>query len=572
MPAVLAPAIDPSASAADVYTTAGVLEAPLQPPPDPAAGWDAPPGSQVPLVQAVLGRIRLDQAIQREVIGELVTADVEDSDEDVELLAGCTASITASAWDPLWEACAKTTTMGADGLPKYTFDPGEFIVWIWEDGVCTWTGRFTEPVSFGDGTVGLPAQGPQSVFGERILGHAEQPDLLGDRGSFERYSSIAEMEADGWVFPPGMLKELVAGGARGAQSLRIKGEGWVRSPRVPTDGGSIGKAVKASVFGRWPSTVRAGLPVVSAWVQRTDSLRASNEALSLEKAGGRPGTGESWSESPVDGSTRTSAGPVLHRAGGMIRGVAGVWSTYDLLRIVESIQTGFQPGDYRDLAEYIPRIMIDLHSKRLGGSPTGLTWRIMAMTGTTASMRWEHAKRAKLRDVLSMVLNAEGGPECRITPGWVLEVWDRLGTDSGITLSVHEILKPGWQVDPGAQVQDHAVDTGRGSGGTAIVSVVSQAGVSTTWRRYAEVTGPTERTLDEIESWNRAHARTAARQQVTLEAEIPAYVAAQVNIGDTLWVIQHDGHVAMPELRMRVLRKRKKYKRLTAVVSLGADE
>jgi hypothetical protein len=170
-----------------------------------------------------------------------------------------------------------------------------------------------------------------------------------------------------------------------------------------------------------------------------------------------------------------------------------------------------------------------------------------------------------------MVLNAEGGPECRITPGWVLEVWDRLGAESDITLSVHEILEPGWQDDPGAQIQDHAVDTARGSGGTAIVSVVSQT-VSSTWRRFAEVTGPTDRTLDEIESWNRAHARTAARQQVTLEAEVPANVAAQIERGDTLYVVQHVGHVAMPEIRMRVLRKRKNYKRLTATLSLGADE
>jgi hypothetical protein len=219
------------------------------------------------------------------------------------------------------------------------------------------------------------------------------------------------------------------------------------------------------------------------------------------------------------------------------------------------------------------RIIGHLNLRSLGGSDTGLTTRIMAMSGTTASMRWEHAKRTKARDVLSMVLDADGGPECRITMGWVVEIWDRLGNpDPDVALSVHEILQPGWTVDPGARVEDFAVDTGRGSGAIALVAVVSQPHRNDMWRRYAEVTGPVERTLNEIESWTRAHARTAARIQATAEVEIPRHIAQQLDVGDSPWVLQHDGHTAAPPVRMRVLRIRYKPKRLTAILTLGADQ
>lgn len=568
MPVLVGPAIDTTLSgAAEVFVSAEQLTAPIPPPPAPGTWLDFPSG-RAPVVQVLLGR-----AITREVIGELTTADTDDWDEDVELLAGATSTLRASVWDPLWEACAESVTMGADGYPKYVFDPGGFVVWVYVDSVCEWVGRFTEPVGFGDGTVGLPAQGPQSVFDERILGRAEQVDLLGDRGSFERYSSIAEMVADGWRFPAGMLAELVPGeGVRGDQCLRIKGEGWVESPRVTVMGSDgYGRAVKASAFGRWNQKARQGAGVVRTWVQRTDSLGPSNVQVTKDATGTRPPNGEAWTDNPIDSGARMSPQKISNRAWGAFRGFGGLWSYYDLLRIVESIQTGYPKGVNKDLAEYVVRIVGHLHSRSMGGSPTGLTTRIMAMTGTTASMRWEHAKRTKVRDILSMVLNAEGGPECRITNGWVLEIWDRLGSDrSDISLSVHEILKPGWKIDPGARIQDFAVDTGRGSGAIALVAVVSQPQVDDMWRRYAEVTGPVERDLNEIESWTRAHARVAARIQATAEVEVPWHVAKQIVCGDVLWVTQHAGHTAAPTVRMRVLRIRWNPKKLTATLTLGA--
>jgi hypothetical protein len=334
-----------------------------------------------------------------------------------------------------------------------------------------------------------------------------------------------------------------------------------------------GRAVKASAFGRWNQKARLGAGVVRTWTQRTDSLRPSNEQVSKDATGTRPATGEAWTEGPVDSGARMSDQHVAHRSWGEVRGFGGLWSYYDLLRIVESIQTGYPHGVYKDLAEYVVRIVGHLNSRALGGSPTGLTTRIMAMTGTTASMRWEHAKRTRARDILSIVLDADGGPECRITMGWVLEVWDRLGSDrEDIALSVHDILEPGWAQDPGARIQDFAVDTGRGSGAIALVAVFSQPEVDNMWRRYAEVTAPSERTLNEIESWGRAHARTSARIQATGEVDVPWDVARQLEVGDVQWVTQHDGSLAPPSVRMRDLRIRWKPKKRIATITIGAHE
>jgi len=107
---------------------------------------------------------------------------------------------------------------------------------------------------------------------------------------------------------------------------------------------------------------------------------------------------------------------------------------------------------------------------------------------------------------------------------------------------------------------------------SAIVAVVEQPWVDDQWRRFAQVTGPTDRTLNEIRSWARAHARTAARIQTTTEVEVPWPVGEELDEGDTLYVLQHDGDVAAPEVRMRILRIRSNLERWTATLTLGADE
>lgn len=571
MPTLLGPAIDPTlAGPALTFVEAFTLTEPIPPAPvptDPDVEWEGPNGTAIPLVQVVLG-----QAITRDVIGELVTAKVSGWCDDVELLAGSTGSITASTFDPLWAACADTVSMGVDGLPKYTFDPAGFVVWIYVDMACVWTGRFSQPVEIGGGVVGLPAQGPQSVFDQRILGRAEQPDLLGDRGSFEGYANEAAMVADGWRFPAGMEYELVADGVRGVQCLRVRGDGWFASPKVTVDGGDISKAVQGATFGKWSDVFPSGSPVVRTRVQRSDLLGPSNEDIGFANMGGRPDSGEQWSESPVESATRTTPDPITHRVWVEGRGIEGHWSFYDLMTVRESVQTGFPPGAERDLAYYIERIHQALVSLSLGGSPTGLITSIVSLTGVETSQRWEHAQRASAREVFAAVIEAEGGPECRVTPGWTLEIHARLGADrQDIALSVHDVLDPAWRIDPGARVHDFVVDTGRGSGASWISATVSTPYRPDEWRNVAIVNGPVDRTFNEIESWARAHARAAARLQVTTEVDVPWHVAQQIDPGDQLWVMLHDGDAGVVHW-MRVLRIGWNPDRLTATVSLGAGD
>jgi hypothetical protein len=553
MPLLIGPAIDPTIPGpADVVVEAEALLDPLPPAPDPGPGdpdvaYDPTPAKYATRVQVLIG-----QAVTRVPIGELVSVDVDDFDEDVELLAGSTATIRCSSTDPLFAEMATDSSMGADGRLKYTWDPRGYIVWIFVDGVCRWTGQFMEPIDIGGGVVQLPAQGPQVQSASRILGRAEQVDLMGDAGSFEGADPVA-----GWRFDAGVEHEVVDGGVRGSKCLRVRGKGWARGPYVTTMGADgYGRAVTGSAFGKWDPSIASGTAVVVTWTQRTDSLAKSNPAVSIDSWGTRPDDSDGWTDGPVTSAARMSSQVVAHRTWTELRSFDDVWSYYDLLTIREAVQTGFPPGTERDLAYYVERIHRDLVARSLGGAPTGLTTRIMALTGVSASMRWSHTQRTPVRDVFSIVLDADGGPECRITPGWVLEVWDRLGADrDDIALSVHDVAAPGFQVDPGAQIDDFVVDTGRGSGAAWLSATASTPSRDDRFRTVAVVTGPTDRSLNEIESWKVAHARAAARLHVTLEVEVDRPVGEQLNRGDTLFVAVHDGDQGVHR-RMRLLRRR----------------
>lgn len=536
--------------------------------PDPAAPWLPVARSRGPRVGVLIGR-----AVSREVVGPLLTAEVGDWIDEVELLAGTAADITASSFDPMWEELAESTSLKADGTLGYTWDPRGYIVWVYRDGVPVWTGAFFQPIEIGGGRVRLPAMGPQEQLGQRFLGRAEQVDLLNDAGSFERYSSIAQMEADGWVFPSGVVPQLVSDGVRGSKCLRVRGAGMVRTPKVTVTGADgYGRVVDWSVFGKWTDAIPDGTTVAVAYVQRTDALVVSNEAYSNGNAGVRPNDEAGWTTDPVQFAARMSPQAVAHSTWAGLRSFDDNWSYYDLATARLSVQTGFPPGTERDLADHLVRVMRDLAAQSIGGYPHGLTSRIVSRTGVLASMRWPHARRTPVSDVVGMILNAEGGPECRITPGWNLLIHARLGSDrADIALTNRVVVAPGWQVDAGAQYDDYAVDTGRGSGAVALFATVSQPAREDRFRQQAIVQGPTDRTLNELERWARAHARAAARRQATAEVEVPWHVADQIVCGDSLWVALSDGDLVLDE-RMRVLRKRWVPSSMLCVLTLGATD
>lgn len=548
--------------------------------PGPVTPWLPVAASRGPEVSVVVGR-----AISREVIGWLSTATVAHWDEDVELLAGTTAGIEASAFDPLWAEMAESTHLTADGTLGYSWDPRGYIVWVYRDGAPVWTGAFFQPIEVGGGRVALPAVGPQEQFASRFLGRAEQEDLYRDRGSFEAYSSIAQMEADGWQFPEGVTASLVSDGVRGTKALRlvggVQGAGsWVRGPKVPVQGaGGYSRVVDGQVFGKWPDTIPQGTVVARARVQRLDALVPNDTTWADENAGTRPDDEDGWTADPVPFAARMSKQATAHSAWVELRSFYNTTSYYDLAQLRLSVQTGYPRGTTRDLADYVVRVMRDLSATSAlgsgganGGHPHGLTTRIVSRTGKLVSKRWAHAARTPVRDVLASILDSDGGPECRITPGWNLLIAARLGSDrDDIALTNSVVVRPGWQEDPGAQIDDYLVDTGRGSGVNWLAATYSADARSDRFRQQAIVQGPTDRSLDEIGSWARAHGRVAARKQVTTEVDVPWHVADQIVCGDTLWCSLSDGDLVL-ERRMRVLRKRWDPATMLCRLSLGATD
>ncbi len=553
MPVLAGPAhASPLGGPAHLFTTAHPLEQPE--PPAPLPDWDAEfsPVASAPLVQVMVLR-----TIDRKVIGEFTTAYVEDWADDVSVLETTSAAIRISSWEPLLPELADSFHVSAEGHLVYSWDPKGYIVTIHVDGAAVWTGVFRQPLDIGGGYHAIPAVHPSALFAERILGRAEQVDLLGDRGSFE-YGSVGEMIADGWTFDPGVTPTLVADGVRGGKCLNLTGDGWAHSPRVDVmGGGQVSATVQGATFGKWQTDPKAGEAVVITRTKVASTLAEWNPAHSLRNAGQRPDDTSKWTDGPVTSGGILAPSAVPHKVWVDVRSRPGSNSRYDLVTIRQGVLTGAPPGTVRDLAWYVVRVFRDLHSLALGGSPTGLNPKILNESGTTADgMNWGHAQRTPFRDILTVILDRDGGPECTITPGWNLYITDKLGDDrDDISLSMHDIIRAGWADDPGAQVDDLVTDTGRGSGTSAVTVTKSQPFNPLRHRIVQIVTAPVERTLNQLDPWAQAFAEASARIQRTSTVPVAWHVAQQLNKGDTVHVTQHDGLAGMSQ-RMRVLTMR----------------
>jgi hypothetical protein len=567
MPELEGPAVDPTMRRpARTWWRSSDLAEPI--PPAPAPTWAIDPGADAPVIEVVLGR-----AITREVIGSIETAVVEDWVDDVEFLVTQTASIRASSWDPIWPLAGTLIGISADGHPVYEWDPKGFIVWIEVDGAAVWTGMFRSPINIGGGTMVLPAVDPGAICAERILGRPEQLDLLEDRGSFEQYSSVGDMIADGWQFDEGVTPSLVTTDAvRGTKALRVTGKGWWSSPKVTLEGADgYGRTVEGACFARFNDAIEPNTEVV-----RTRAVRIGNSAEDVtyrnNRAGGRPGAESGWSDGPITSGARMQPVVASHRCWVQGRSYTGFSTDYDLVTLRQGVTTGAPPGSTQDLSWYFERVWRDLNARSLGGSPTGLSVRATDCGTTATGKRWAHNQRTKVGDVLAMILERDGAPEARITPGWWIEVGPRLGADrTDLAITTHDLVDPGWQVDPGAQVDDYVVDTGIGSGTSWVSVTVSQPEVSDRHRIIALVTAPPDRTLNELQKWADAHARAAARIHITKTAVVPWELGMAIDAGDTIPVVDHDGHLGL-DRTMRVVARRPLPTKMLVELGLGATD
>lgn len=558
--------------ATPAYAVPWPIPDPVAPEPgDPDVEYNPPASMPAPRVQVML--MRYDKT----PIGEIVTADVADWTEELDLLIPRVAGVSASSWDPVWSMAGELMGVDTDGKLVYSWDPKGYYIQLFVDGDAEPPFFFRQPVDIGGGQVSMPAVGVEAVANERILGRPVQPDLLGGRGSFEQYGSIGEMVADGWQFDDGVSASLVADGVSGSVALELTGPGWVRSPRVTVrGGGSISKVISGGLFGRWSGSEEA-LELADV-VARTRVVRRSNGAEDLEyrnaNVARRPMGQTGWTDDPIDMAGRTQPLAVVHDAGVDLRSHAGVTSRFDFVTLREGTSTGFPPGVVRTYAQHVVRVFRDLHSRSLGGSPTGLVLRDRTEVGSwpTQARRWAHSRRLPVREILTELLDAEGGPECRVTAGWFLDIHDRLGqVRDDIQLSNLDILGPGWAVDPGAQVDVYAGDTGRGSGTNTIAAVVEQpyASSDTRWRVFAAAQAPADLSIDACEAWTRRQAAVAARRQVTAEVAVRWELGRRIATGDTLRVFQSDGLHGDSRMH-RVVARRFDPRRLVVVLTLGA--
>lgn len=569
MPTLLGEAVDPTLGAPfPLWATAGSLTEPVPSVPPPTPGDpDVEYVTPGPIPVGIRVQVMVSTAVRRLPIGELTTALVEDWDEDVELLAGSTASITASASDPLFAVMATRSWTGSDGRLKHEWDPKGYVVTVYLEGRGAWTGVFRQPIDIGGGRVLLPASDPSSVLAERFLGRAEQLDLYDGWGDFESVPLGEE--------PPGLLKssgdvtaQVVLDAVRGVKCLQVQGRGYVDCPRVGLPGqAETRRSVEGAAFGKWSTSTRVGIRTIMTITKRADLLAPSDLDTSEDKAGARPDCGSDWSQSPVASGALMDASPLTHWS--WVRLYSYTPATrYDVVTLRQGILTGFL--EPTDLARYVERVLRDLNSASLGGSPTGLTSRIESLTGTTAQMTWAHNTQPAASEVLRMVLEAEGGPECRITPGWVLVTAARLGSvRNDVALTMHNVPDPSWSVDAGAQVDDYIADTGRGTGTSLLAVTVSQPYDPDRHRVAAMAPAPVDMPLNAVSRWAQRHARPAARIQRTAEVDVDWETGMKFVTGDEPWASLHAGDQGLDQ-RVRVINRRFRPSVRKITLTLGA--
>jgi hypothetical protein len=548
----LAPAVDPTLTAPmslEVDTFALTAPVPLPPPPD--SGDPDEPWVPVTTRPARRVQVLLHHVVTHEVIGELTTAVVEDYSEDVDLLAPGSATITASAHDPLWSQVALVTVTGPDGRPVYRWRPEYHEVSIGIDGVTRWVGVFRQPMDYDGDTLLLACREPSILFFDDTLGRVEQLDLYNGWGNFEKVP--LGRTPPGLTVPPGVTATVVADAVRGTKSLQVTGNGWVSCPKVGLPGNvGNGPSAEGSAFGRFPRTMETGERTVITWARLGGSL--VNPAVSLTKGGLRPDSGTRWTDDPVTSGALLSDDTVaVHQVWvDLLAHPDGV--RYDLVRLQQGILTGFL--NPQDGTRYPVRVLRDIQSTSLGGFPYGLSSRVDQLVGSDEfAMVWNHNGTHTVSDVLSACMDRVGGAEATIDPSWTLVVTKRLGRyRPELVLSNETVISPAWSDDPGAGAEDFVAMTGRGSGTSLVTSTVSQPRIANRHRRTKIVRGP-NRTLNQIDAWAKVKAGVAARQQITAEVDVTWAYGEAIAKGDTLPTAMSVGSHGLWGQPVRVLTK-----------------
>ncbi len=549
---------------------------PLPPDPGPGDPETEPPEPSVTVWAAPRQGLRARAILQRtgthEPIGELHTAIVSEWDEDVDEVPSI--SCEASTWDPLWEAAA-VNTWTYQGRTIHDWDPKgyELLVGLEQEPMAV--GVFRQPLDIGGDRVTLDARGPEILWAERPFGRVEQLDLYDGWGDFEQYAIGSE--------PPGIRKRPDPGetmtavvvadsGARGGKALEITGGGWIECPHVALEGqDGVGRTAEGSAFGKFATAIPEGTPVVQTRTQRADSLAPSNLDATLAKQGERPGDGSGWSDDPIASGAVMSESSIIHNTWVQLRGDTRGAIRYDVVRLQQGVQSGSLIE--RPYSWYAYEFLGDVQNEAMGGASWGMARVIDEDTVATAQIQVSHNENNRFEDVMALVTDVEGGCSVHVDPTFTARIRRRRGqVRTDVAFTPDTVLACRWAQDPGAEIDDFIVDTGRGTATSLVTSAVSTPRVDGRHRVTKIVRVPSNWSLNRIDAYAARQAAPAALPNRTCELDVPWAYGRRVACGDSLPVMLVDGRLAMAEASMRVMNKRYKPAEGIITFTMGASD
>ncbi|QXC59324.1 hypothetical protein KSP35_13020 [Aquihabitans sp. G128] len=543
----LLPPLDPSALAPPTSLHApgtGLLTlTPL--PPDPGPGDpDTPWSPPAPAVAAADLVLVIAEAGSHRPLTAVESAVVEDYDDPltIDTLGHITAS--ASAWDPCWEVIgAPSTTI--DDLTVVDPDWRRYELQVWENGELVAAGYLDDPVTIGDDRISLNATGIALAF-QRTIGDAGTSDDLGGAGSFEGASGdpIAWLRAHGWSINDGLEPTDGLLEARwnpytpfsGSRSLQVRGKGVLRAPVIPV--------AQHEHFARERVTTAMVQHTESYIVAETevyaDGATQINKDQTRAKGAATNEDDETWQNVASSGILPRGTGVSFIRMAFRIYSITG-WVDIDEVRYPKDGFTGSRSPI--DRAYYPSRIVDRLEATtNPDGQALGLSVHVDALTGSLGQLAWEDYEDVRAVDMLSQVNDTIFGADVWVLPNFQVRVAPRRGSNrTDLALNNDTVLRPSWETNPGAIIDQLRVLTPWGTGPGRIGFAYDQPLPDGVRINRQIMTGPTNLSWLQLYIWGLWTAQQESREARYADLLVDEAFGRQVVTGDGLPVALSSG-------------------------------
>lgn len=443
------------------------------------------------------------------------------------------ASLTADAHDPAWQAI-RTRTTEVRGRTVGTPDLKGLELHIGLEGVRQWSGIIQQPTSWGQGRISVSAESAEAVLAERTLGETEQEDFYQGRGSFPTTSLV------GWSSDDNVsLSFTTTNPYEGVRSLVVTAAGvggWAYGPWVLMPGNEgISRFPVGSALVRSPE----GRPTFVGVEVRVDG-EVVNEEFSTDELGESDSSDETW-QGPVAGRGRLLPEVVDHLVRVKIFVPRDQPVTVDLVRLQQPTLTGYPSP--RDLSLYPVRILRDAQFGP-GGSSWGIGSTVLEMTGVEEKLTWAHQDDHPVDEAMGSVRDRMDGPDYWITPSWRLLVGKRRGIDRrDVSLTPDKMIDCRMTLDPGGQVDELRGITDIGTASYRHVHAYN--GPNTGSRRIRQIV-PTPNGLpyDPGRRWLNGQGEWASRTPFSAQVTVDFDYGMRFAVGDGVMFAGEDGGLA----------------------------